>query len=205
MRHDDESAALAHQQQLEHEQMNKISAALVKAQKAFSPALKTSANPHFKSKYAALDACVEAVMDALNDAGVYLMQRTHACDDGVIVETIFIHDSGEQLSGGMLHFPATKSDAQGYMSALTYARRGSLMAACGIAPEDDDGAAASRSKPDSTYNKGLAQAAMNGCETFEDLKDTFAVYYKLAPAGQKAALKESYDNLKSKFNSTEEK
>jgi hypothetical protein len=25
------------------------------------------------------------------------------------------------------------------MSALTYARRGSLMAACGIAPEDDDG------------------------------------------------------------------
>ena len=30
------------------------------------------------------------------------------------------------------------------MSALTYARRGSLMAACGIAPEDDDGNAASR-------------------------------------------------------------
>jgi hypothetical protein len=33
------------------------------------------------------------------------------------------------------------------MSALTYARRGSLMSACGIAPEDDDGNAAAKSAP----------------------------------------------------------
>jgi hypothetical protein len=30
--------------------MNKISVALVKAQKQFAPALKTNTNPHFKSK-----------------------------------------------------------------------------------------------------------------------------------------------------------
>ena len=43
------------------------------------------------------------------------------------------------MTFGKLHVPAVKQDAQGYGSALTYARRYSLMAACGIAPEDDDG------------------------------------------------------------------
>jgi hypothetical protein len=64
----------------------------------------------------------------------------------VIVETIFIHSSGEQISSGKLHVPATKHDAQGYGSALTYARRYSLMTACGIAPEDDDGNSAAKPK-----------------------------------------------------------
>jgi hypothetical protein len=58
------------------------------------------------------------------------------------VETLFVHVSGETLSGGILHVPAAKQDPQGYGSALTYARRYSLMAACGIAPEDDDANAA---------------------------------------------------------------
>ena len=127
--------------------MNKISASLVKAQKEFGPALKTHTNPAFRSKYANLSACVEAVVDALNNNGIFLMQPTHECDNGVIVETVFIHESGEQLSSGKLHVPATKHDAQGYGSALTYARRYSLMTACGIAPEDDDGNAASKPRP----------------------------------------------------------
>jgi hypothetical protein len=86
-----------------------------------------------------------------------MMQPTHECDNGVIVETIFIHSSGEQISSGKLHVPATKHDAQGYGSALTYARRYSLMTACGIAPEDDDGAAAS--KPKAPPAKPVAQPA----------------------------------------------
>ena len=124
--------------------MKEISAALVKAQQEFGPALKTHTNPAFRSKYANLSACIEAVVDALNNNGIFLMQPTHECTDGVIVETIFIHKSGEQMSSGKLHVPAAKHDAQGYGSALTYARRYSLMAACGIAPEDDDGNAASK-------------------------------------------------------------
>jgi hypothetical protein len=123
--------------------MKEISTALVKAQKAFGPALKTSNNPHFKSRYAALDACVDAVLDSLNANGIALVQKTHDCADGVAVETVFLHESGESMSCGILHVPAAKSDPQGYGSALTYARRYSLMAACGIAPEDDDGNAAS--------------------------------------------------------------
>lgn len=121
--------------------------ALVAAQKNFEAAAKTSNNPHFRSKYAALDACVDAVKEALNNEGIFLLQKTHDCTDGVMVETIFIHESGEQLSGGVLHVPASKHDAQGYGSALTYARRYSLLAACGIAPEDDDGNAATKAPP----------------------------------------------------------
>ena len=122
----------------------KISAAFVKAQKGFAPALKSSLNPHFKSKYVDLAGCVEAVIDSLNNNGIGMMQQTTECETGVIVETVFIHESGETLSSGKLHVPASKNDAQGYGSALTYARRYSLMAACGIAPEDDDGNAASK-------------------------------------------------------------
>ena len=123
-----------------------IAGAIVKAQMAFGPALKTSQNPHFKSKYADLAACVEAVIEALNANGIALIQRTLPCESGVTVETVFLHTSGETMSSGPLHVPAQRQDAQGYGSALTYARRYSLMAACGIAPEDDDGnAAASKS------------------------------------------------------------
>lgn len=121
-----------------------IFSAFVRAQKAFGPALKTSNNPHFKSKYADLSACVEAVIDALNAEGIAMIQKTHECSDGVAIETVFLHSSGESISSGVLRVPAVKQDAQGYGSAMTYARRYSLMAACGIAPEDDDGNAASK-------------------------------------------------------------
>lgn len=124
--------------------MKQIASALVKAQRAFGPALKTSTNPHFRSRYADLSACVEAVIDALNENGIYLLQKNYDCNDGIMCETVFVHESGEMLECGIVHFPAVKQDPQGYASALTYARRYSLMSACGIAPEDDDGNAGSR-------------------------------------------------------------
>jgi hypothetical protein len=124
----------------------KASAAFVRAQAGFGAALKTSTNPHFRSRYADLSACIEAVIDSLHKNGFALMQKTHECENGVAIETIFIHESGEQISGGIFRVPAGKQDPQGYGSALTYARRYSLMAVCGIAPEDDDGNAASKPK-----------------------------------------------------------
>jgi hypothetical protein len=132
--------------------MKSIAAALVKAQKEFGPALKTSTNPAFRSsssggKYADLAACIEAVIDGLNNNGIYLMQLNEERENGICVQTIFIHESGEQLSSGSLYVPAAKHDPQGFGSALTYARRYSLMAACGIAPEDDDGNMATKTAP----------------------------------------------------------
>ena len=151
-----------------------IAAAFVKAQRQFGPALKTSVNPHFKSKYADLANCIEAVIEALNANGIGLMQRTYECKDGVLVETVFIHESGEVMECGMLHLPASKLDAMGFGSCLTYARRYSLLAATGLAPEDDDGNSASRrTEIKSTVNESQIAdllAAMDEVTTIKELQ-----------------------------------
>ena len=138
--------------------MEKIVPAFIKAKREFSPALKDRENAHFKSKYADLGACLDAVNEALLNNGIAIMQETFDDSTGVTVETVFIHESGEVLRGGKLHVPASKQDPQGYGSALTYARRYSLQAACGIAPEDDDGNAAStpKSAPKTAQQRQLA-------------------------------------------------
>lgn len=183
--------------------MKNIAAALVKAQKNFAPALKTSTNPHFRSKYADLSACVEAVIDALNEAGIALVQKCHECESGVTVETVFLHESGETLDAGRLHVPAAKHDPQGYGSALTYARRYSLMAACGIAPEDDDGNAASRSpapvKPPVAMNPALKAdclAAIEAASDIDGLKAAYAGAYKAARDINDASALAQFDKAK---------
>lgn len=181
--------------------MKQIASALVKAQKAFGPALKSSSNPHFKSRYADLAVCVEAVIDALNDAGIALVQPTHECESGVMVETLFIHESGETISAGRLHVPATKQDAQGYGSALTYARRYSLMAACGIAPEDDDGNAASKPAkslqraPDGLLEQARA-AAVGG-------RAPFRAFWSALAQPQRQQLQPELESLKAAVEATE--
>jgi hypothetical protein len=123
-----------------------IAASFIKAKRAFGPALKDKTNPAFRSKYADLGACIDAVEDALLSNGIAFIQETFEDATGVTLETVFIHESGETMRCGKLHVPAAKQDPQGYGSALTYARRYSLCAACGIAPEDDDGNAASKQR-----------------------------------------------------------
>lgn len=116
-----------------------IAQAFLKAQKEFAPAIKSATNPHFRSKYVDLAGVVESVIDALHNNDIALIQKTHDVESGVKVETIFLHSSGQTMSGGILFMPTNKADCHGTMAALTYARRGSLMAAAGLAPEDDDG------------------------------------------------------------------
>ena len=122
-------------------------------------------------------------MDALNNNGIALMQRTYECKDGVMLETVFLHESGEVLEGGLLHVPATKHDAHGYGSALTYARRYSLMATCGISAEDDDGNAASRVvEQKTTSNVNPSQmadhlAAIEASANSEELSKAYAAAF----------------------------
>ena len=139
--------------------MKQIAAAFVKAKRDFGPALKDKTNPAFRSKYADLGACIDAVEDALLANGIAFIQETFEDATGVTVQTVFLHESGEVIHCGKLHVPASKQDPQCYGSALTYARRYSLCAACGIAPEDDDGNAASKPKPVETKAKTDANSA----------------------------------------------
>ena len=112
-------------------------------------------------------------MDGLNDNGIALIQKCYDCANGVMVETMFVHESGEMLECGILHVPASKQDPQGYGSALTYARRYSLMAACGIAPEDDDGNAASKKVEKPTVLIAPLIAAIDASTTEEELKAAY--------------------------------
>jgi hypothetical protein len=179
--------------------MKNIATAFVKAQRDFAPALKTSTNPHFKSKYADLAACVEAVIDALNTNGIAMIQRTHDDETGVTVETVFIHESGETIESGRLHVPAAKNEPQGYGSALTYARRYSLMAACGIAPEDDDGNSASRKPKNQTLTDSAVAdfvATISGSETMDVLKNAFAEAYRAAEIALDDKAKASFEKAK---------
>jgi len=125
--------------------IDKIAAALAKAQGEIDGAKKTATNPAFRSKYADLAGCVEACRDSLTEHGIAVLQMPQPCDDGVMLVTMLTHASGQWIADGGLHVPASKKDAQGFGSALTYARRYGLCAMVGIAPEDDDGNAAVRS------------------------------------------------------------
>ena len=157
--------------------MKEIATAFVKAKREFAPALKTSTNPHFRSKYADLANCLEAVNDALLNNGIAVYQETSEDNTGVTVETVFMHESGEVLRGGKLHVPASKQDPQGYGSALTYARRYSIMAACGIAAEDDDGNAAVKSvKADVSEHLKAIESAQDA----DELKKAYVTGYKAA-------------------------
>lgn len=176
--------------------MSQIAPAFIKAKQKFGPALKDKTNPAFRSKYADLGACLEAVDDALLSNGIALYQETFDDPSGVTVETVLLHESGEMIRCGKLHVPAAKQDPQGYGSALTYARRYSLMTACGIAPEDDDGNAASKlARTKSTTQAvqppaGLTEsavldhlAAIQSASSMDELKSA----YEKAYIGAKAA------------------
>lgn len=130
------------------EKLNELGAALAKAQGAMRFAVKDANNPFFKSKYADLSSVVEAIRDALSTNGLSYMQHLHPSEKTeVCVETIILHSSGQWVSCGTLTVPVSKHDAQGFGSALTYARRYSLSAAVGVVADDDDGNAASQSVP----------------------------------------------------------
>lgn len=118
--------------------------ALAKAQGEIEGAMKGQTNPHFRSKYADLGAVWDACREALSSNGLAVIQMPDYDPETkcVKVETIITHAEGFEKSS-TLRVPTAKQDAQGVGSAITYGRRYALMAAVGIAPEDDDGNAAS--------------------------------------------------------------
>lgn len=125
------------------ESIKELATALAKAQGMMKGALKDSANPFFKSKYADLASVVEAIRVPLANNGLSYVQISHERENAAAVETLILHSSGEWMSAGIVSAPVTKADAQGHGSCLTYCRRYSLSAAFGVTPEDDDGNAAS--------------------------------------------------------------
>lgn len=130
------------------ESISNIAAALASAQGALEAAKRNVANLFFDSKYADMASVIEALKAAFPVNGLSYSQFPCTCEAGIGVETLLMHKSGEWIKGDPFYLPAKKADAQGLGSALTYARRYSLLAATGAWAEqdDDDAAVASATK-----------------------------------------------------------
>jgi hypothetical protein len=126
----------------------KLCAALHTAQGQVSGVVKDAKNPHFKNRYATLEAVIEAAKPALQAHGLSFTQAPGALVDGALeITTMLMHSSGQWLRS-TLHVPLQKRDPQGVGSAITYGSRYALMAALGMPPVDDDAeGAVDRSPP----------------------------------------------------------
>jgi len=138
------------QRLLERQKMNRsetikeLAVALSVAQSEMKGAVKNAINPHLGSKYANLTSIIEAVKPTLTKHGISFVQCAEPSESvEVRLTTCLIHSSGQWLES-TITVPTTKKDAQGYGSAMTYARRYALAAMLGIPQEDDDGIAASK-------------------------------------------------------------
>ena len=128
---------------MKSDQINELASALSKAQGQIKGAIKDTSNPFFKSKYADLASVWDACREPLSNNGLSVMQTTIGDDPTkVTVVTTLAHTSGQWIQGQLTLMPA-KADPQGIGSAITYARRYALAAIVGVAPDDDDGNAAS--------------------------------------------------------------
>lgn len=122
------------------ETIGKISEALAKAQLKIEGAVKDSANPFYKSKYADLSTVWDACHVHLNGEGIAIVQSNGNADGGVQVTTMLSHSSGEWIKDTLTLYPKdTLPQSAG--SAITYGRRYSLASMTGVCPVDDDGEA----------------------------------------------------------------
>ena len=118
--------------------IQKISVALLTAQKEIGSAKKGSENPFFHSKYDDLGSVMETCKEKLNNNGILVLQPIDSDENGVYVETTLLHESGEWISASMRISPKSDTNPQDQGSAISYARRYSLQSMVFIPAEDDD-------------------------------------------------------------------
>lgn len=122
-----------------------LAAALADAQGAITGAKKDSTaviTGQAVRRYADLDAVLTACREPLSKNGLSVIQGPGEIEGGQLrLTTLLLHKSGQWVRNEYA-MPCQQVTPQGAGSAITYARRYSLMALIGIAPEDDDGQAA---------------------------------------------------------------
>jgi hypothetical protein len=188
-----------------------LATALAKAQGVMGGALKDSANPFFKSRYADLESVWSACRKPLADNGLAVIQGTSADDTGVTITTTLAHTSGEWMRSSLRLLPK-EATPQGVGSAISYGRRYALAGMVGVYQTDDDAEAAhGRITPQGDASKradgakaaqiaqrmrnavqvGIDQAAFDiHCEVVDD-QDLYIAASDLMSAGERRAFKEA--------------
>jgi hypothetical protein len=125
--------------------------ALAAAQAEFSAPKKGSVNPAFKSKYADLNAVVEAVAPGLSRHGIAFYHLPAPVDLGsgpqMCMVTTLHHGASDTRMDCPIPLIVDKGNMQGFKSAATYAKRIGLESVTGVAPDDDDGNDAAKAAP----------------------------------------------------------
>ncbi len=154
------------------ESIKHIASAMSKAQAEMGGAVKGANNPFFKSKYADLGEVIKVVKEPFANNGLSFVQFPINDVDKIGVETILMHESGEWLSGSFT-VKASKQDAQGAGSVITYCKRYGLQAIAGIPSEDDDGNSASSNKPSKPTENDMAwvNAAKQDIKNLDQIED----------------------------------
>lgn len=131
------------------ESIKTIALALYQFQGKVDGVEKNKANPHFRSRYANLEAVRDTAVPALQEVGIVYTQSPGPITDGnMSLTTMLIHAESSEWMKFTGEISLGKRDPQGVGSALTYMQRYSLMAALGLPPVDDDGEGAmERSRP----------------------------------------------------------
>jgi hypothetical protein len=120
------------------EELKDLFCALAKAQAEMETADLSSENPFFKTRYADLAAIVKASRPALTKHGLAIIQQIITHDDGqTMLHTMLCHNSGQWVESRVRIVPP-KNDVQSIGSYITYLRRYSIAAICGIVSSDDD-------------------------------------------------------------------
>lgn len=130
--------------------MKNIYTALAAAQAELTKLVKNAQNDHFRSRYAELADVVDVVRPPLNRHGIAFFHQAVKIEGDWVMRTTLAHgESGTWLACDV-PLIVDKQNMQGMKSATTYAKRIGLESVTGVAPEDDDGNAASKAAPTST-------------------------------------------------------
>lgn len=111
--------------------------ALAQAQGEFTNAVENKNNPAFKSDYADLASVRAAVKAPLAKHGLAIMQHPITLNGQLWLQTSLVHSSGQYVASAFA-LNVEKPTMQGLKSAITYARRASMLSILGIAESDDD-------------------------------------------------------------------
>ena len=122
------------------DKLDKIVPALINAQKQIKNVSKDAKNPYFKSNYATLDNCISSTKHILNDNDIFVSQAPTVIDGNSVIETILFHSSGQYLGSNYPVVASKANDPQAQGSAVTYARRYSLLATLFVGTGEDDDA-----------------------------------------------------------------
>lgn len=135
-----------HEQAMNDERFAVLMADMVKVRAALGNVTKNkkaNAGSHSYA-YSDLAAVTATVSEALDTSGaaLWFTQNVTTTEKSVTVVSTVFHANGSSYQGAPMTLPVIKTDPQGFGSAISYARRYSMLAFWGIAAEDDDGKSA---------------------------------------------------------------